>query len=73
MKISGKGNETRYDSPAEQIDRARRSAPGAGHPLNGLKVIWCWKCGQQKPRIGSKKRGELYKCSPCVKGSHADN
>jgi hypothetical protein len=64
---NGKGNETRYDGPAVQIERARAS----GSPGLFLKYKkYCVKCKQDKPSLGgSPVRGVtsgLQRCADCL-------
>ena len=64
---NSKGNGTRYDGPAVQIELARRS----GSPGLFLKYKkFCVKCKQDKPTLGgSSFRGVtsgLQRCAECL-------
>lgn len=61
----GHGNETRYDGPPVQIEKARSSAPGPGVFVN-YRTSFCAMCRTDKPKAGSKKRGALYVCADCL-------
>lgn len=62
---NSKGFETRYDSPAEQIEAARRSAPGVGVLMRYTR--WCARCGKDKPAKGAKQmRPGVFRCADCL-------
>jgi hypothetical protein len=60
---SGKGYGVRYETPAEVIEKERKSAPGPGLFLNYSRR-WCYVCGQTKESKW-KKRGNLFSCADC--------
>jgi hypothetical protein len=62
-----KGNETRFDGPAVQIELARRrGSPGLFMPYKRF----CVKCNQNKPFLGGRPVGSatsgLQKCADCL-------
>lgn len=67
MKVRNRGNETRYDGAAAQIDAARNSAPGCGVFLKYTR--WCAKCRKDKPASGAKQMlPGIFKCADCLAG-----
>lgn len=65
MKYQGAGNETRFDSPEHQIERARNSAPGVGVRVSYKR--WCGKCKMDKPAAGAKQLAPgIFKCADCI-------